>query len=95
MIVANAGITIPEAWHDITPESFRDVIDINVTGVWNTVQAGAQHIIDGGNGGSIILVSSLAGVKMQASWCTTPPASTLSPGWRVRSPPSSAGIASG
>lgn len=66
VIVANAGITIPEAWHDITPESFRDTIDINVTGVWNTVMAGAQHIIDGGRGGSIILVSSLAGVKMQA-----------------------------
>jgi NAD(P)-dependent dehydrogenase (short-subunit alcohol dehydrogenase family) len=28
--------------------------------------AGAQHIIDGGRGGSIILIGSAAGVKMQA-----------------------------
>ena len=65
VIVANAGICIPEAWNVITPESFRDVMDVNVTGTWNTVIAGAQHIIDGGRGGSIILISSAAGVKMQ------------------------------
>ncbi|MDH6197055.1 SDR family mycofactocin-dependent oxidoreductase [Mycobacterium frederiksbergense] len=65
IIIANAGITVPEAWNETTPESFRDVIDINLTGTWNTVMAGAQHIIDGGRGGSIILISSAAGIKMQ------------------------------
>ncbi|WP_459953118.1 SDR family NAD(P)-dependent oxidoreductase, partial [Mycobacterium avium] len=52
-------------WYEITPESFRDIIDVNVTGTWNTVMAGAQRIIDGGRGGSIILISSYAGVKVQ------------------------------
>ena len=65
VIVANAGISAPQVWNEITPESFRDVMDVNVTGVWNTVMAGAQHIIDGGRGGSIILISSAAGLKMQ------------------------------
>jgi NAD(P)-dependent dehydrogenase (short-subunit alcohol dehydrogenase family) len=65
IIVANAGITAPAAWNDITPEAFKDVIDVNVTGTWNTVMAGAQKIIDGGNGGSIILIGSAAGVKLQ------------------------------
>jgi SDR family mycofactocin-dependent oxidoreductase len=65
VIVANAGITVPQAWNETTPESFKDVMDINVTGTWNTVMAGAQKIIDGGRGGSIILVSSAAGLKMQ------------------------------
>lgn len=65
VIVANAGIAAPQAWDAITPADFRDVIDINVTGTWNTVMAGAQHIIDGGRGGSIILISSAAGIKMQ------------------------------
>jgi NAD(P)-dependent dehydrogenase (short-subunit alcohol dehydrogenase family) len=41
------------------------VMDVNVTGTWNTVMAGAQKIIDGGRGGSIILISSAAGIKMQ------------------------------
>ena len=65
IIVANAGICIPAPWNEITPESFRDIIDVNVTGTWNTVMAGAQQIIDGGRGGSIILISSYAGVKVQ------------------------------
>ncbi len=65
IIVANAGIAAPQVWNDITSIDFRDVIDINVTGTWNTVMAGAQKIIDGGRGGSIILISSAAGIKMQ------------------------------
>jgi SDR family mycofactocin-dependent oxidoreductase len=65
IIVANAGISAPQAWNEITPESFRDVLDVNVTGTWNTVMAGAQKIIDRGGGGSIILISSAAGIKMQ------------------------------
>jgi NAD(P)-dependent dehydrogenase (short-subunit alcohol dehydrogenase family) len=36
-----------------------------VTGTWNTVMASAQHIIDGGRGGSIILIGSAAGVVME------------------------------
>lgn len=65
VIVANAGISAPQVWDQITPESFRDVMEINVTGTWNTVMAGAQKIIDGGRGGSIILIGSAAGVKLQ------------------------------
>ena len=64
IIVANAGIAAPQAWN-IAPESFRDVLDVNVTGTWNTVMAGADKIIEGGRGGSIILISSAAGAKMQ------------------------------
>jgi SDR family mycofactocin-dependent oxidoreductase len=65
IIVANAGIAAPQAWNAITPESFRDVMDTNVTGTWNTVMAGADKIIEGGRGGSIILISSAAGAKIQ------------------------------
>ena len=65
IIVANAGVAAPQAWDEITPEDFRDVMDINVTGTWNTVMAGADKIIEGGRGGSIILISSAAGMKMQ------------------------------
>ncbi len=65
IIVANAGVAAPQAWDQIRPEDFRDVMDINVTGTWNAVMAGAQKIIDGGRGGSIILISSAAGLKLQ------------------------------
>lgn len=65
IIVANAGISPPQIWSDIRPEDFRDVMDVNVTGTWNTVMAGADKIIEGGRGGSIILISSAAGIKLQ------------------------------
>lgn len=63
-VVANAGICIPVVWNQTTPETFDDVMGINVRGVWNTVMATAQHVIDAG-GGSIILISSYAGKKVQ------------------------------
>lgn len=64
VIVANAGICCPAPWNQITARAFRDTIDTNVIGTWNTVMAGAQHIIDGERGGSIILIGSAAGIKM-------------------------------
>jgi len=64
VVVANAGICIPQRWDEITAETFKDTIDINVTGVWNTVMATAPHLIARG-GGSITITSSYAGRKMQ------------------------------
>lgn len=64
VVVANAGICIPNAWDEVTPTAFKDHLDINVTGVWNTVMASAPHLVSGG-GGSIVLISSYAGKKVQ------------------------------
>ncbi|MGW5521277.1 mycofactocin-coupled SDR family oxidoreductase [Gordonia sp. NPDC003950] len=64
IVVANAGVCIPETWDEVTPNSFRDTIDINVIGVWNTVTTTANHLISRG-GGSIVIISSLAGKKLQ------------------------------
>lgn len=41
------------------------MIEINVMGTWNAVMAGAPQMIDGGQGGSIALISSMAGIKAQ------------------------------
>jgi NAD(P)-dependent dehydrogenase (short-subunit alcohol dehydrogenase family) len=62
VIVANAGICILRAWDEVTPEIWRDTIDINLTGTWNTLMAGAPHLVAAG-GGSIIVTSSAAGLK--------------------------------
>ena len=64
VVVANAGICIPQVWDTITPADFGATLDINTTGVWNTVMATAHHVIAAG-GGSIVLISSYAGKKMQ------------------------------
>lgn len=65
IVIANAGICIPNIWDQISPAEFRDTIDTNVIGAWNTVMASAPSIIDGGRGGSIVLISSYAGAKVQ------------------------------
>ncbi|WP_163512581.1 mycofactocin-coupled SDR family oxidoreductase [Fodinicola acaciae] len=64
IVVANAGIGGAWEWDQVTPEIWRDVIDINLTGVWNTCVAAAPHLIAGG-GGSVIIISSTAGLKGQ------------------------------
>jgi SDR family mycofactocin-dependent oxidoreductase len=64
VVVANAGICTPTAWDEVTPQQFQDTIDINVTGVWNTVMVGAPHLVRAG-GGSIVITSSAAGLKVQ------------------------------
>ena len=38
-------------------------MDINLTGVWHTAKAAIPHLRAGGNGGSMILTSSGAGMK--------------------------------
>jgi SDR family mycofactocin-dependent oxidoreductase len=64
VVVANAGICVPKAWDQVTGQIFDDTISTNVTGTWNTVMAGAPHLVAAG-GGSVILISSAAGLKVQ------------------------------
>jgi (+)-trans-carveol dehydrogenase len=39
------------------------MIDINLTGVWNTCKVALPHLIEGGRGGAMVLTSSTAGLK--------------------------------
>jgi SDR family mycofactocin-dependent oxidoreductase len=64
VVVANAGICVTKPWDLVTPEIFEQTISTNVTGTWNTVMAGAPHLVKAG-GGSVILISSAAGLKVQ------------------------------
>jgi (+)-trans-carveol dehydrogenase len=64
IIVANAGIGNGGATLDKTSEGdWTDMIDVNLGGVWKSVKAGVPHILAGGRGGSIILTSSVGGLK--------------------------------
>ena len=62
IVIANAGIapmTGENAWHD--------VIDVNLTGVHHTVDVAMRPMIKAGNGGSIVLISSVMGLVGLAS----------------------------
>lgn len=61
VVSANAAIASYGGALEIDEATWREVIDINLTGVWNTVRATVPLMIDGGRGGSVILTSSAAG----------------------------------
>ncbi len=64
IIVANAGIGNGGQTLDKTSEGdWDDMIAVNLTGVWKAVKAAVPHILSGGRGGSIILTSSVGGLK--------------------------------
>ncbi|WP_280316159.1 mycofactocin-coupled SDR family oxidoreductase [Nocardia abscessus] len=64
VIVANAGIGNEGGQLlDLEENLWDDMIDVNLGGVWKTVKAGAPHLIAGGRGGSIVLTSSVGGLK--------------------------------
>ena len=64
IVVANAGVCSIQRWDEVTPALWDTVIGINLTGVWNTCVASIPHLVEAG-GGSMILVSSAAGLKGQ------------------------------
>ena len=47
----------------MSDDQWQTMIDVNLTGVWRTMKAAAPYMIDAGNGGSIIAISSVSGSK--------------------------------
>jgi SDR family mycofactocin-dependent oxidoreductase len=64
IVSANAGIGASpvKAW-EMDDSTWQTMLDINLTGVWHAAKAAIPHLIEGGNGGSIILTSSAAGLQ--------------------------------
>jgi SDR family mycofactocin-dependent oxidoreductase len=65
-IVANAGINTISPATEITEKDWDSVVDINLKGVFLTVKAAVPHIFEHGQGGSIVLTSSAAGLHALA-----------------------------
>ncbi|PWR01687.1 beta-ketoacyl-ACP reductase [Meridianimarinicoccus roseus] len=64
IVVANAGITRDAPFHKMTPDQWKDVIDTNLTGVFNTVHPVWPGMRDRGFG-RIVVISSINGQKGQ------------------------------
>jgi NAD(P)-dependent dehydrogenase (short-subunit alcohol dehydrogenase family) len=54
IVVANAGIIRVTDDKDRL-QTFRDIVDVNLVGAWNTVDAAIPTLVEGGRGGSIVL----------------------------------------
>lgn len=63
VVCANAGVFEISPALDVTDDAWREMLDINLTGVWNTCKVALPHLLAGGRGGSIVLTSSTAGLK--------------------------------
>jgi NAD(P)-dependent dehydrogenase (short-subunit alcohol dehydrogenase family) len=59
--VTCAGVGASGLLLEQTPDEWRRVLDVNLTGTWLAIRAGARAMIDAGTGGSIVAVSSISG----------------------------------
>jgi SDR family mycofactocin-dependent oxidoreductase len=63
IVVANAGVLSWGRIWEMSDEQWDTVIDVNLNGTWRTIRAAVPAMIEAGNGGSIIIVSSSAGLR--------------------------------
>ena len=63
IVLANAGVFEIQPALEVSDDAWREMIDINLTGVWNTCKVALPHLIEGGRGGAMVLTSSTAGLK--------------------------------
>ncbi|WP_448811362.1 mycofactocin-coupled SDR family oxidoreductase [Agromyces bauzanensis] len=62
VVAANAGIFSHATAEELTEEQWRDMLDVNLSGVWRTCKVAIPHLRAAG-GGSIIITSSTAGIQ--------------------------------
>lgn len=65
VVIANAGIYsfAASSW-ELSPEEWQVMIDVNLTGVWNTCRVAIPHMrAGGGQGRSIAMISSVNGFE--------------------------------
>lgn len=60
-LITCAGVVSVEPAFDVSPETFRRTLDINVFGTWLAAQAAAK-VMAAGEGGNIIMMGSVYGV---------------------------------
>lgn len=69
VMVNNAGIWRPEEFLETNEDEFRQTMDVNLTGAFFGAQAAAERMVANG-GGSIVNVSSIAGLFGNGNWPT-------------------------
>jgi SDR family mycofactocin-dependent oxidoreductase len=60
IVIANAGIAMYDEADKMSEQSWQDMIGTNLTGVWTVCRASMPHMIEGGRGGAMVLISSVA-----------------------------------
>lgn len=63
VLLSNAGICPPSDWTVRDDAMFDDVLSVNLKGSLNACRATVPHLIERGEGGSIVLTSSVSGLQ--------------------------------
>ena len=61
VLINNAGTCIHRPALEVTPEEFRQVMDVNVNGVWNCAQSFGRLMVERGSG-TMVNIGSISGV---------------------------------
>lgn len=73
-MVNNAGLFRSESFLDVTPAAYDELMGVNVRGTFFGAQAAARRMVDRGTGGTILNLSSVAGLTGSptfATYCTS------------------------
>ncbi|WP_435073757.1 SDR family oxidoreductase [Halorubrum sp. HHNYT27] len=70
IMVNNAGIWHAEDFFEVTEDEFQRMIEINLKGVYFGSQIAAERLVEHGDGGAIINISSIAGLFGNGNWPT-------------------------
>jgi SDR family mycofactocin-dependent oxidoreductase len=62
IVCANAGIGSWASSWEMSPQQWQEMIDVNLTGVFNTTRAALPSMVERGEGGCVVLTSSTAGL---------------------------------
>jgi (+)-trans-carveol dehydrogenase len=62
VVVANAGISSAGPAASLTEETWRDVVDVDLSGVWRTCRAATAHLRRGSGDRAIVVTGSAAGL---------------------------------
>lgn len=64
IVVNNSGIAVAKPALEQSEEDWQAVIDTNLNGAWRVAQAAARHMRDHGEGGSLINIASIVGLRV-------------------------------
>jgi len=66
IVINNAGTVARGPSIDLAGDAWRDVVDVNLSGVFHVAQAAARELVRVGQGGSIINIASILGLRVRA-----------------------------
>jgi NAD(P)-dependent dehydrogenase (short-subunit alcohol dehydrogenase family) len=66
IVVNNAGVAITKPLLDHTEDDWLTFIDVNLNGAWRVAQAAARHMVAHQQGGSIVNIASILGLRVSA-----------------------------